>query len=109
MAMQMWCDLPGTRAPRSHQPIGWVCEASKLCMAIRCQPVGKFRCACEALEAGTASVVASVLGLLTGAASGGGFAGIGGQFVRRGLLQFHVNIETELRLTRTDTGQAVLA
>ena len=66
-------------------------------------------CLREALEAGTVGVVASVLGLLTGAASGGGFAGIDGQFVRRGLLQFDVNIETELRLTRTDTRQAVLA
>ena len=66
-------------------------------------------CLRESLEAGTTGVMANVLGLLTGAASGGGFAGIGGQFVRRGLLQFHVNIETELRLTRTDTGQAVLA
>lgn len=63
----------------------------------------------QALEAGTTGVVASVLGLLTGAASGGGFAGLGGQFVRRGLLQFGADIDTELRFTRTDTGHAVLA
>lgn len=63
----------------------------------------------DPLEAGTTGVTASVLGLLTGAASGGGFAGLGGQFVRRGLLQFNADIETELRFTRTDTGQAVLA
>lgn len=63
----------------------------------------------QALESGTTGVVASVLGLLTGAASGGGFAGLGGQFVRRGLLQFGAAIDTELRFTRTDTGQAVLA
>ncbi|MDO8447945.1 MAG: hypothetical protein Q7T10_03975 [Rhodoferax sp.] len=63
----------------------------------------------DPLEAGTTGVTASVLGLLTGAASGGGFAGLGGQFVRRGLLQFDADIETELRFTRTDTGQAVLA
>ena len=63
----------------------------------------------DPLEAGTAGVTASVLGLLTGAASGGGFAGLGGQFVRRGLLQFDADIETELRFTRTDTGRAVLA
>lgn len=61
------------------------------------------------LETGTTGVVASVLGLLTGAAADGGFAGIGGQFIRRGLLQFNVDIDTELRLTRTDTGQSVLA
>jgi hypothetical protein len=63
----------------------------------------------EAQYAGTTGVVASVLGLLTGAAGDGGFAGLGGQFVRRGLLRFNVPIETELRLTRTDTGQSVLA
>jgi len=63
----------------------------------------------EPFDAGTTGVVASVLGLLTGAAGDGGFAGLGGQFVRRGLLQFNAPIETELRFTRTDTGQAVLA
>ncbi|MDO9198298.1 hypothetical protein [Rhodoferax sp.] len=63
----------------------------------------------DPLEAGTTGVTASVLGLLTGAASDGGFAGLGGQFVRRGLLQFDADIETELRFSRTDTGQAVLA
>jgi len=63
----------------------------------------------EAQYEGTTGVVASVLGLLTGAAGDGGFAGLGGQFVRRGLLRFNVPIETELRFTRTDTGQAVLA
>jgi len=63
----------------------------------------------EAQYEGTTGVVASVLGLLTGAAGDGGFAGLGGQFVRRGLLRFNVPIETELRFTRTDTGQSVLA
>lgn len=63
----------------------------------------------EPFDAGTTGVVASVLGLLTGAAGDGGFAGLGGQFVRRGLLQFNAPIETEVRFTRTDTGQAVLA
>lgn len=63
----------------------------------------------DPLEAGTTGVVASVLGLLTGAANAGGFAGLGGQFVRRDLLQFNADIETELRFVRVDTGQAVLA
>lgn len=63
----------------------------------------------EPLEAGTTGVVASVLGLLTGAAGDGGFAGLGGQFVRRGLLRFQVDIPADIRLTRTDTGQAILA
>lgn len=63
----------------------------------------------EAQYEGTTGVVASVLGLLTGAAGDGGFAGLGGQLVRRGLLRFNAPIETELRFTRTDTGQSVLA
>jgi len=63
----------------------------------------------EAQYEGVTGVVASVLSLLTGAAGDGGFAGLGGQFVRRGLLRFNVPIETELRFTRTDTGQSVLA
>jgi hypothetical protein len=63
----------------------------------------------EAQDAGTTGVVASVLGLLTGAAGDGGFAGLGGQFVRRGLLRFNAPIDTETRFTRTDTGQSVLA
>lgn len=61
------------------------------------------------LDVGTTGVVASVLGLLTGAAAEGGFAGLGGQYVRRGLLRFNADIATDLRFTRTDTGVAVLA
>lgn len=60
-------------------------------------------------ESGTTGVVAHVLGQLTGAASSGGFAGIGGRFVRRGLMHFGVDIASEIRFTRIDTGQAVLA
>ena len=63
----------------------------------------------EAQESGTTGVVANVLGQLTGAASDGGFAGIGGRFVRRDLMHFAVDIPSEIRFTRTDTGQAVLA
>lgn len=63
----------------------------------------------EPHETGNAGVVANVLGMLTWASSEGGFGGIGGQFVRRGLLQFNVEIESELRFTRTDSGQVVLA
>jgi len=66
-------------------------------------------CLRQPFEAGTTGVTASVLGLLTGAATAGGFAGIGGQFVRRGLLQFNVDLDADIRMTRTDTGQAVLA
>lgn len=59
-----------------------------------------------ALEDGVAGVVASVAGLITGAAAEGGFKGIAGRFERRGLLVFGAPIATDLRFTRIDTGQA---
>ncbi|MDO8704671.1 MAG: hypothetical protein Q7J84_06935 [Sulfuricaulis sp.] len=55
----------------------------------------------DPLETGTAGVVANVLGLLTGAASDGGFADIAGQFVRRGLLQFNVDIVVSIQSAPT--------
>jgi len=61
----------------------------------------------EALEHGVTGVVASVLSLLTGAAQAGGFKGIGGQFVRRGLQDFDAPVPLTFRLTRLDTGAAV--
>ncbi|HET8694557.1 MAG TPA: hypothetical protein VFM33_07825 [Aquabacterium sp.] len=61
----------------------------------------------DPMDAGTTGVIASVVGLLTGAASSGGFKGIGGRFVRRDLLAFSVPIDTDLQFTRTDTGTSV--
>jgi hypothetical protein len=61
-----------------------------------------------AQDAGTAGVVGSVLGLVTGAAGEGGFKGLGGRHGRRGLLQYGVDLAAEVRLTRLDTGAAVL-
>jgi len=55
-------------------------------------------------DAGVTGVIAGVLGLITGAAGEGGFKGIGGRFVRRGLLSFGVPMEGLVRFTRTDTG-----
>lgn len=61
----------------------------------------------EALESGVAGVIGSVLGLLTGAAGSGGFAGLGGRHRRRGLLHFGVAGVGHLRLTRLDNGRQV--
>ena len=61
----------------------------------------------ERLEDGAAGVVASVAGLITGAAGEGGFKGIAGRFPRRGLLAFGAPIQSDLRFTRLDTGAAV--
>lgn len=61
----------------------------------------------ERLEEGVAGVIASVAGLITGAAAEGGFKGIAGRFERRGLLVFGAPIAGELRFTRLDTGASV--
>ena len=61
-----------------------------------------------ALDAGTTGVVGSVLGLITGAAGEGGFKGLGGHHGRRNLLAYAVDMPSELRLTRLDTGASVL-
>lgn len=58
-------------------------------------------------DAGTTGVIAAVAGAITGAAGPGGFAGIGGRFVRRGLLRFGADTPALMRLTRTDDGSAV--
>lgn len=60
-------------------------------------------------EEGVTGVVASVAGLLTGAAAEGGFKGIAGRFERRGLLVFGAPIARELRFTRLDNGASVEA
>jgi hypothetical protein len=59
------------------------------------------------VEEGVAGVVASVAGLVTGAAAEGGFKGIAGRFERRGRLRFGAPIATDLRFTRLDTGASV--
>ncbi|MGE5516400.1 MAG: hypothetical protein ACM31D_11340 [Bacteroidota bacterium] len=63
----------------------------------------------EAAETGVTGVVAAVAGLVTGAAAGGGFKGIGGRFGRAGLVDFATAIPATLGFRRTDTGDAVLA
>ena len=61
----------------------------------------------EAQDAGVAGVIASVAGLVTGAAGPGGFHGLGGQHVRRGLLEFGKAMRGQMRVTRVDTGRSV--
>ena len=60
-----------------------------------------------AQEDGVVGVVASVATLITGAAGPGGFKGLAGRHVRRGLLSFGVPMRGEIRFTRLDTGAAV--
>ncbi|WP_018605579.1 hypothetical protein [Uliginosibacterium gangwonense] len=64
----------------------------------------------ESIGTGTTGVVASVATLITGAAGEGGFKGLQGRFVRRGLLEFANATQTlELCFTRLDTGASVSA
>ena len=58
-------------------------------------------------EDGVTGVIASVVTQLTGAAQDGGFKGIGGRHVRRGLQQFAAETPLALRFTRRDTGASV--
>lgn len=59
------------------------------------------------IDEGVTGVIASVVTLLTGAAHDGGFKGLGGRFVRRGLLDFAADVPLAMRFTRVDTGAVV--
>lgn len=61
----------------------------------------------QAVDDGVAGVIASVAGLVTGAANEGGFKGLAGRFGRQGLLQFGVAMAGEIRFTRLDNGASV--
>lgn len=58
-------------------------------------------------DAGVTGVIASVAGLLTGAAGTGGFKGLAGRHARRDLLAFGVPMRGEMRFTRLDSGHGV--
>jgi hypothetical protein len=61
----------------------------------------------QAVDEGVTGVMASVAGLITGAANDGGFKGVGGRFERRGLLRFGVTMAGDIRFTRLDNGASV--
>lgn len=61
----------------------------------------------QAVDEGVAGVIASVAGLITGAANDGGFKGLAGRFGRQGLLRFGVAMAGEIRFTRLDNGSSV--
>ena len=61
----------------------------------------------ETIESGVAGVIASIATLLTGATGDGGFKGLGGQHVRRGLLHFGVDGVAGLAFTRRDSNATV--
>ena len=61
----------------------------------------------ENADSGVAGVIASIAGVLTGAAGDGGFKGLGGRYSRRCLLHFGVAGVGGLAFTRLDTNVAV--
>lgn len=61
----------------------------------------------EPQDSGVVGVIASVAGLVTGAAGSGGFKGLAGRHARRDLLTFGVPMRGEMRFTRLDNGQSV--
>jgi hypothetical protein len=61
----------------------------------------------QRIDDGVAGVIGSIAGLLTGAASEGGFKGLAGRFTRKGLLRFGVPLEGEIRFTRLEGGTSV--
>ncbi len=61
----------------------------------------------EAKDEGTTGVVANIFSLITGATDTWGFKGLGGDFVRHGLMTFGANIPLHVRLQRVDTGDTI--
>ena len=61
----------------------------------------------EDSRTGSTGVVATVVQMLTGAAGGSGFKGLGGRFSRVGLQRLAPDLPLSLRYTRLDSGDAV--
>lgn len=61
----------------------------------------------QAVGDGVTGVIASVIGLVTGAAAAGGFKGLAGRFGRQNLLRFGLPMTGEVRFTRLDTGASI--
>ncbi len=61
----------------------------------------------EAQDVGVVGVIASVAGLITGAAGNGGFKGLAGRHSRRDLLTYNVSMRSEMLFTRLDNGLSV--
>ena len=61
----------------------------------------------ENAEEGVAGVIANVVTQITGATTTLGFKGIGGNFVRHGLMEFEADISSSAKFKRLDTGKSV--
>lgn len=63
----------------------------------------------QAAVDGVTGVISGVVGFLTGATEATGFKGIGGRFVRRGLMDFESPVEGAFRLSCSRRGEVALA
>ncbi len=61
----------------------------------------------DEMEAGVTGVIATVVGLITGAAQKNGFKGIAGRFDRRDLLFFNTGMDADIRFERVGSAAAV--
>jgi len=61
----------------------------------------------ETAEEGVAGVIANVVTQITGATTTLGFKGIGGNFVRHGLMEFEADITSSGKFKRLDNSQSV--
>lgn len=61
----------------------------------------------DAKEDGVTGVMAAVVGLITGACDEGGFKGLATRFSRKDLMLFQQDIDSELVISRRDTGASV--
>jgi len=62
----------------------------------------------KSADEGVTGVMANVISQLTGATEKTGFKGIGGKFVRHGLMHFNEEFEGIVKFTRRDTHQSVV-
>lgn len=72
--------------------------------AVRGEIKAEFR---DPMEEGVAGVIGNVVSQITGATEKSGFKGLGGKFARHSLMKFNANINSSIRLTRTDNGKSV--
>ena len=68
---------------------------------------GEIKVELRGTLADNTAVMAQVLMNITGATTDTGFMGIQGKYNRRGLLSYGANIQSDVRFTRTDTGESV--
>ena len=61
----------------------------------------------EDIKDGVAGVIANVFTQITGATDISGFKGIGGKFVRHGLMSFNENISANVEIKRLDNNESV--